>query len=501
MLTHFVLVAILLTVLYRGAWIIYNLYFHPLAKFPGPKIHAASRLAWNYAILRGDMVRSLRDLHAKYGPVVRMTNNDLSIITPTAWREIYSHTSNRTFMKDEKAYGVPLNSEARSLLTAFEEDHARCRRLMSHAFSDRALRDQQGLLKSYVDSLVKNLEDRAKGGPKEATTVDISQWYNFTTFDVIGDLAFGSSFDCLKEEALHPWAFLIFASIKAIVVFSVAEKYWPINKILLFISKRAGGAEKQAYHVQLTKEKLKQRLAIKTDRPDFITYILRHNDEKGMSIQELEANASLLIKAGSETTATGLSGATYLLLKNPDKLEILVKEIRSTFTSVDQMDATNLSNCKYLDACLKESLRMYPPVPVGLPRKATEDTVVSGWRIPKGTTVQIPSWSSNYWPENFNNPKTFAPERWLAKDPSSPYFNDHLESCEPFSLGPKNCIGKNLAWLELRLILARVLYAFDLELLDSDWDPEQQKVYLLWQKPPLNVRLTPRNYGTEDLAN
>lgn len=251
------------------------------------------------------------------------------------------------------------------------------------------MREQQDLIKSYVDSLINNLEDRAIGGKneKKAGSVDLVQWYNFTTFDLIGDLAFGSSFDCLKASSMHPWVSLIFASIKAIVIFSVASRYSPLDKILLFLASPTGKNEKQAYHLAMTKEKVQQRLKTDTDRPDFMTYILRHNDEKGMTVPELEANASLLIKAGSETTATALSGATYLLMRNPETLARLVQEIRSTFDSEDEMDASSLSKCKYLDACLKESLRMYPPVPIGLPRRVTENTIVSGYHVPKGVSL------------------------------------------------------------------------------------------------------------------
>ncbi|RDW73342.1 hypothetical protein BP6252_07249 [Coleophoma cylindrospora] len=441
-------------------------------------------------MLRGDMVQYLHALHEEYGEVVRFVPNEISFISASAWKEIYGHAAARTFVKDPGTYIRPTNGTASSILMANDADHARCRKLLTHAFSDRALREQHVLIQDYVESLIRNLSERAVGGSKEMPSVDMTQWYNFTTFDLIGDLAFGSPFDCLKESAMHPWVAMIFESVKGVLFFSVAQRYSPLDKVMLFFLGKSA-QEKQSAHMAMTVEKVSQRLSMETDRPDFMSYILKYNDEKGMSREEIVANSSVLIKAGSETTATALSGATYFLLKNPQAMQKVVSEVRSSFKSVDEMDATSLANCKYLDACFKESLRMYPPVPVGLPRRATEATVVSGWHVPKDVCVRIPQWSQNYSPLNYHQPKSFVPERWLP-NPPSPYCNDHLEAFEPFSLGPRNCLGKNLAWLEMRLILARVLYAFDLELVHDTWAPEDQKVFVLWQKPALDVKLVPR---------
>lgn len=86
----------------------------------------------------------------------------------------------------------------------------------------------------------------------------------------------------------------------------------------------------------------------------------------------LRANSSLLIVAGSETTATLLSGVTYLLLKNPDTLKRLVVEIRATFKSDADTNIVSVQQLPYLRACLDEGLRLYPPVPIGMPRVVPE---------------------------------------------------------------------------------------------------------------------------------
>jgi len=123
---------------------------------------------------------------------------------------------------------------------------------------------------------------------------------------------------------------------------------------------------------------------------DFASYILRHNDEKGMSRPEILKNANLLIIAGSETSATLLSGIMFHLLKNPSTLEKLNTEIRTTFPDVTEMNMTKLAHLKYLDACIQEAFRVYPPVPSILTRKPLPGgAVINDYFIPEGVSCAL----------------------------------------------------------------------------------------------------------------
>ena len=96
---------------------------------------------------------------------------------------------------------------------------------------------------------------------------------------------------------------------------------------------------------------------------------------------------------------------------------------------------------------------------------------------------------------NFYEPKSFHPERWLPEhqqDPTSPFFNDNREVFRPFSDGPRNCIGRNLAYHEMRLIMARLLWNFDMTLCEISRNWSKQRTFALWEKPPLMVKLKVR---------
>ena len=133
----------------------------------------------------------------------------------------------------------------------------------------------------------------------------------------------------------------------------------------------------------MTVAKVRARQARKSERADFLGGFLEPGADA--SDEEMIATARLLIIAGSETTATLLSGVTYLLVKNPRVLKKLVDEVRSTFNSESEIDLVGANKLRYMLACLDEAMRMYPPVPATFPRNvpAGGDTIGDQW-VPGG---------------------------------------------------------------------------------------------------------------------
>lgn len=109
-----------------------------------------------------------------------------------------------------------------------------------------------------------------------------------------------------------------------------------------------------------------------------------------MSREEIGATTEVLLIAGSETTATLLCGATFCLLKNPDSLQKLTDEVRNAFSSAADMTLRSLARLPYLQACLDEALRLYPPVPGTLPRRVLpQGDVVNGQFIPGNVRLSV----------------------------------------------------------------------------------------------------------------
>lgn len=186
------------------------------------------------------------------------------------------------------------------------------------------------------------------------------------------------------------------------------------------------------------------------------------------------------------------------MLKTPEAYQKAVSEVRSAFTKEADISFTSASlKLPYMLARIEEGLRMYPPVPTLLLRVTPENgpSTVDGHTVPPGINVGVHQLSTHYSPQNFHEPGSFVPERWLPSavdDHNSPFHNDNRDARQPFSVGPRNCIGKNLAFSEMRQILARILWNFDRELVDKQQDWADQKIYSLWAKGELQCRISMR---------
>ncbi|CAO2654499.1 Nn.00g112320.m01.CDS01 [Neocucurbitaria sp. VM-36] len=484
-------------VLYVLYTCIYNILFHPLKHIPGPLSARACGIPYALRMRSGDIIPWIKELHERYGDAVRVAPNEVSFISAeTAWPDIYGFRTGKykdtgAYLKDRSWFPMPLN-KTWSIIAAGEEEHSRMRRNLSHAFSDKALRQQETLVQSYVDLLVQRLG----GNAAEGKDVDIMRWYNYTTFDIIADLSFGEPLYCLRDSQYHKWVNMVFASLKAVALIATRDKY-PLfgyyDKAKSLFKDNKGPMRAREEFFQMAHDKVERRLEKGVEeRPDFFNFIIKNQETeaKALSRPEMDSNAIIFLVAGSETTATTLTGATYLLLKTPQAYAKLVHEIRRRFNSQAEITIEEVNKLDYMIACLQEGLRHYPPVPTGFPRVVPPaGGTISGHYIAGGTSVYVSQHATYHSTRNFRDPDAYVPERWLGDER---YKDDNRDAVNPFSFGPRNCLGKNLAYAEMRLIVAKLLFNFDLELVhkDQEWTKEQ-KVFTLWEKPSLMVKLKP----------
>ena len=325
------------------------------------------------------MVPWTMKLHAKYGVVVRVLPDELSFIGSSAWQDIYTtrpQLPKPTFGVLETPNGIP------SMGTIPDpENHGRQRKIVSHAFSDRALLSQEYILQKYSDLLIKRLRDQPN---LQDGSLDICSWYNFTTFDVLGDLCFGESFHCLETAENHPWVAAIFKGVKAAQLLTVFQHFPPMSTIVKRCLPQWVHDEAQKSFT-FTRERVDKRIASQSDRPDFMKYILQNNYSGGLSREQLDSTTTLLVLAGSETSATTLTTATYFALKNPPVMRRLVQEVRQAFKSQGDITIAAVSDLPYLHAVFQEALRMHPTGPISVPRQVDRpDVEVCGMAVPQG---------------------------------------------------------------------------------------------------------------------
>jgi cytochrome P450 len=317
-------------------------------------------------------------IHETYGPTVRISPNQLAIDGSIGWSEVFARHSNvPEFEKTPTFYG-PRNGIG--ILPARHEDHQRQRRLMAYAFSAAALTEQESYLKYYIDLLMKRLGERMLAG----APVDMTRWYNYLTFDIIGELAFADPFNCLQKSDYHPLVAMIFSGIRGNAHTSFFEQYPFLRPLVNFMATK-DDMEKRRQYYAMARAKTEKRIALGAEtRKDFMAYILRNNkDGTGMAHEEILANARTLIGAGSHTTASALAGLTFYLIKCPEVYGRLAEEIRSTFSSEDDISMKSTAALLFLHACLEEALRIYPPL-AETPPRVSPGAFVNGQYIPKG---------------------------------------------------------------------------------------------------------------------
>ncbi len=205
-----------------------------------------------------------------------------------------------------------------------------------------------------------------------------------------GDLTFGDSFHSLQNSDYHPFIAMIYQGAVLSGPANLIQRYYPATKVIRNMLGLGTPEAKRQQLANFVADKVEQCASIETMRPDFYTYATRHQNEEGLGLTkgELHSDMFIVLIAGSETTATTLSGLTYQLLNNPATLKRLQDEVRSKFNSLSDMTIEAVTeNCPYLIAVLQEGLRYYPPVPTGFPRKvpAGGDTI-SGHHIPEAVS-------------------------------------------------------------------------------------------------------------------
>jgi cytochrome P450 len=223
----------------------------------------------------------------------------------------------------------------------------------------------------------------------------------------------------------------------------------------------------------------RSKVGLDTDRKDFFYYLLNAQDPetgKGFSPQELWGESNLLIIAGSDTTSTALAASFFYLVHNPKTLEILNKEVREKFDDAEQIyTGPKLNECTYLRAVVDEAMRLSPPVGGILPREVLPGGLTISHNnldlhIPPGIVVGTPHYALHHNPAYFPDPFTFSPDRWIP-DSSPNVTKDSVALAQsafcPFSVGPRGCIGKGLAYNELMTSLARTVFMYDMKLADG----------------------------------
>ncbi|KAG5947962.1 hypothetical protein E4U53_006355 [Claviceps sorghi] len=460
--------------LYASGLIVYRVFFHPLAKYPGPFLAKITDAFQLYHAYKGDRHLEFWRMHQKYGKVVRFGPNSLSFNSSRALKDIYGFRSN---VRKAEFYDAFVHPAANTHNTRDKDVHARKRRVLSHAFSESAMKEMQryilGNVRTFCEQI--GLDDGASDAKGWTRPRNMSDWCNYLAMDILGDLSFGKAFHMLEKPDNRFALELVEAATTRHLIcgtMPIVDKL-KIDKIL-FPKLAAGRARYMAYSkAQLTE---RTRLGEEADRRDFFYYLLRARDPetgRGFTTPELWGESNLLIIAGSDTTSTAMASTLFYLVRNPLALKRVTHEIRHKFGHVEEIvHGPLLGSCIYLRACVDEAMRLSPSVGGILPREVLAGgmTIDGDHTLPPGTVVGTPHYTIHHNENYYPDPYSYVPERWLRGEVNP--LNGRIVTDDdvvlaqsafcPFSVGPRGCIGKGLAYAEMTTTLARTIYLYDL---------------------------------------
>jgi cytochrome P450 len=415
------------------------------------------------------------------GSIVRYGANSVSIATPSSLPIIHGPKAN--VKKGSWYKTLDISAGAPSVQMEIDKhQHALRRRFLAPAFSEKALREAEKLITISAKKLCAGL---AKGGGKGCWTEskNMSDWATFFAFDFISDLGYGRSFGMLEKEE-NRW---IPNVLKSASIFIYYVGYLPFIDLVRpligsSVQDYIGGQEAadSLKYTNLANSRLAERMRLEEklkaekkelDRKDTFHYLLNSKDPvtgKMFTKEELQADSALIIAAGSDGVGITVSACVFYLLHNPDTMQRLVKEIRESFTSAEEIQNPKLGSLPYLHACIEETLRMNPPKASSLPREVLKGGLnIDGIFIPEGITVGSPLYVVHHDATVFPDPWSFRPERWIAS-PSTGITAEVATAakaaCAPFLIGPMNCIGKNMSYIALKLALAHLLFSNDVRI-------------------------------------
>ncbi|XP_070692277.1 cytochrome P450 4T8 [Pempheris klunzingeri] len=329
------------------------------------------------------------------------------------------------------------------------------------------------VLKPYVKLMsdsAKTMLDKWESYAKTNKPLELFEHVSLMTLDSILKCAFSYDSNCQIEGGTN-------AYIKAVYELSdlinLRFRTFPYHNDLIFYLSPHGFRFRKACSVThshteevirkrkeaLKKEKELDRIQAKRNL-DFLDILLLARDEKqqGLSDEDIRAEVDTFMFEGHDTTASGVSFILYCLACHPEHQKMCRDEVIQALDGKDSVEWEDLSQIPYTTMCIKECLRLYPPVP-GMSRKITKPmTFIDGRTLPGGSHVGTSVYAVHRNAAVWENPDVFDPLRFLPENASkrSPH------AFVPFSAGPRNCIGQNFAMNEMKVVIALTLKRYEL---------------------------------------
>uniref|UniRef100_A0A914WUW2 Cytochrome P450 n=1 Tax=Plectus sambesii TaxID=2011161 RepID=A0A914WUW2_9BILA len=456
-----------------------------------------------------DVTKSVQKWNRTYGSPFLMKLGPSYLLVASKAEQIEPILKGTTNITKGGSYRFVEHWLGKGLLTSTNEQWHHQRKLLTPTFHYKILQDFLHIMNEQSAVLVDRLRERVKSQAAEPQPFDLCPYITLCALDIICETSMGKRINA-QSSPTSPY-------VQGILEFTEVATYrathpWTWSDYIFENFSVMGRRFRQSLNTmhQFTKDVIKDREAAreangatsKGDEPTMdseirkkralMDFLLDMKQKGDFSSQEVREQVDTFMFEGHDTTATGIEWSCYAFGRHPDIQLRLQEEIdsilgpdRSDFPTADQ-----LNEMKYLECCIKESQRMYPPVPY-IERTIVDPVDIGDGRIiPVGTTVGINIHMVQMDADHFPEPDKFDPDRFIAEN----CVGRHPFAFCPFSAGPRNCIGQKFAIMEEKTILCHLLRNFTFESVQDEALMQDTMSYMFVLRPTKGVwvKLTPR---------
>ncbi|XP_049370052.1 6,7,8-trihydroxycoumarin synthase-like [Solanum verrucosum] len=332
-----------------------------------------------------------------------------------------------------------------------------------HLFSHKKVQSSSLIREDEVSRMIKKISQHVV----TSQITNLSNLMILLSSRIIFRVAFGIRYDEESHESRR-FYFLVEESAAMMTSFFVSDFFPSLNWIdkLTGLTNRLDKSFKELDEIY--EELIEQHL--NPNRPksmegDILDVLLQLKKEKStpidLTLEDIKAIVMNVLLAGSETSAAAVVWTMTALIKNPKAMKKVQDEIRKSIGNKGIVNEDDIQNMPYFKAVIKEAFRLYPPVPLLVPRETMKKSTLEGYEIQPGTIVQVNAWAIARDSEIWENSKEFIPERFLNSDID---FKGQDFEFIPFGAGRRGCPGMALGVASVELALSNLLYSFDWEL-------------------------------------
>ncbi|KAH6950319.1 cytochrome P450 [Ilyonectria sp. MPI-CAGE-AT-0026] len=468
-----------LLIVWRVLSSIYRGLFSPLRHIPGPFLARFTDLWYLGRVRRGHFERDNIALHRKHGPIVRYGPNRYSFDHPQAAPIIYGVGQADKFAKSSfyRTFATPNPNQPSLFAHANIKEHAQMRRLYQGTHAMSALVSYEDFVNECTDLFDQRLREMAEqpGSTRAMSVVDMGHWFQCYAFDVISMITYSERLGFLDRGTDIAG---IMASLEGFLNYASSVGIYSWMHPFLFTARNWFAGKSGSgigYVIQFTERLMREHqskpkhLDIEnedTQQMDFLSKYeaRRRKDPLTYNSWYVLSGCASNMTAGSDTTGISLSAVLFFLMNHPEATRKLRLEVDQHHTRA--RDSRNLSfketqEMPYLQAVIKEALRLHPAVGLPLERVVPEGgATIAGQFFPSGTTVGINPWVEHASLTIFGpDPEVFRPERWLESDKQKlDAMNRHWV---PFGMGARTCIGRHISTLEISKLIPRIVRDFN----------------------------------------